>query len=1731
MTHRSKINLRQWRIGKDSPCVVVLCRFILVSALFTFGVVNHAFAEGTNLWIQGGAAATYDFNDSVNSRWTNNYAPPASSTDTVLITNTPTGLISITNKLATQTIGNLVMSNNAGSGLGFLMILSSQVFNVTGTTLLGSNGTVQIGSANFGATAATFSNNNLYMNSGTISFSATNGAGTRNQLLVNGVFTNTTKSIIQNLNGSGVLLTFLNGSNIVTNQGTMTFASTTKAYGTPATWLTVQVGSAGGLNTFYNSGTFVINENLTLVGATATFSNQFVNAGLFSNIVATAGSGGTSNIFVGITGTALTNTTTGTFKLYDTQASSWSLNKLVNGSFVNNGTLAMEASATTESNIINIATGTGVFSNGPLGQVIVTNLGSAYIQANGIVNAGTNLLNGGTLVYQSSAGGNGILNNAGTILYNGGLLNVSVLTNTSSGVISNIQAGGTMLWLANTTNYNFGVIATGSGVLTNFGFLNLNGGSAAQLSGIFSNAGTGIIVVTNNTTTLAGTILNNGNLNLFANGTLTNGIITNMVAGIITFVTGGSISNDVSAPLVNLSGGVINATNGLDIITGGITNGGVINLRSAGTLTGGTIINAGVINAMAGGNVSNLIANLSGGILNATNGWVSFFGGVTNGGVINLNNAGTLTGGTITNAGNIYTFGSGGSSYVSNAIANLSGGTISATNGMLTLRGYVSGAGAYVAANNSTLVFAGGGAVDFSQATFITNTFVVTGGQTLTNSQTGNANIVGTLIITNGTLVNSAYGSFGIGSALNTTGALSIANLGYLSVTNGGSAQLIVGQNGRGTLTLNSNANLSVDQLLVTNNVLGGATNSIFNFTSGTLTTSNAVNAVAANIAIASNNLFVINGTWNMLGGTNLMYSTWANNLGSTLANVIIGSNANNAVVNVGSGATWLLGTSSVSELNIFVGRDNGSASNSLNIGGIGASALVSNVGLLVVGSGATHGSRSNQVTVTNGTLAVGLGINVGGGAGALSNALTVLGNGTVNMQGTALNIGAGTSTGNVVMVDGGGVAGGAVITNASSMAIGGGNGDIGNRLVVTNGGKLVVTGELDVGSGAGVISNFFKIDGGSVGSTVSIGGTLKIGGGVPNSFNQMIVTNATLLTGGTDYVGAGSGTSNSLTVLGNTTWDLQANALYFGNGSATGNTLAVDGGGVVGGTTIKNITTIEIGHGNNDVRNSLSISNGAYLSSGDVKVGAGSGASNNTYNVGGGVALTTVTNGSITVGSINAGFNQMTVTNANIWSKGLTIGSGSSNNTVTVKAGTTWNMSSNLIVGTGSATGNVLNVSGGTINTTNLTISATASDTGNSISVAGGSLVVTNAGLTGNLIIGQAGAGSAIVTNGGTILANQITLGQLVGSAGTLTINNLGTVFETNTTFVIGTGGAGIVNLNSGGMLVVSNGPFMVGQTSAGTLTMNSGSTLSNVTYGATNALGSLILGQNSNGTGTFTLATSFAVTNASAGQLIVGQSGGRGTLTLNSNANLSVDQLLVTNNIYGGSTNSFFNFNAGSTLTTSNGLGQLAANIVIASNSTFNINGTWNMLGGTNIISGLSSSNAGPGNVIIGSNVINAAVTVANGAIWSLNAPGSAYSNLVLTVGFGTGGSNNSLVINGGTVTNAGGLMVGATGGANFNSLIVTGAGSGFFMNSGGVNIGGNIGSGGNQATRGGSDNTVILSNSFITTTTVSTIGSNSCDNTLTLLSSVWNLNNMNFTLERSKRVVVHSMAAITL
>src|SRR5207247_2435155 len=64
------------------------------------------------------------------------------------------------------------------------------------------------------------------------------------------------------------------------------------------------------------------------------------------------------------------------------------------------------------------------------------------IRADTLVNAGTNLLNAGTLQYLSSNGGAGALQNTGTLLFRGGTLVVGTLTNTGvlSGVFTNPSA-------------------------------------------------------------------------------------------------------------------------------------------------------------------------------------------------------------------------------------------------------------------------------------------------------------------------------------------------------------------------------------------------------------------------------------------------------------------------------------------------------------------------------------------------------------------------------------------------------------------------------------------------------------------------------------------------------------------------------------------------------------------------------------------------------------------------------------------------------------------------------------------------------------------------------------------------------------------------------------------------------------------------------------------------------------------------------------------------------------------------------------------------------------------------------------------------------------------------------------------------------------------------------------------------------------------------------------------
>ena len=166
----------------------------------------------------------------------------------------------------------------------------------------------------------------------------------------------------------------------------------------------------------------------------------------------------------------------------------------------------------------------------------------------------------------------------------------------------------------------------------------------------------------------------------------------------------------------------------------------------------------------------------------------------------------------------------------------------------------------------------------------------------------------------------------------------------------------------------------------------------------------------------------------------------------------------------------------------------------------------------------------------------------------------------------------------------------------------------------------------------------------------------------------------------------------------------------------------------------------------------------------------------------------------------------------------------------------------------------------------------------------------------------------------------------------------------------------------------------------------------------------------------------------------------GSAGTNTLLAGGIITVKTLLATN-VVNATANSVFNFNGG-TLTTSNSNGS-AANLLLASNATWNVNGNWNLNGGTNIISNVST-NSGGGGVYVGNNVNNVVVSVNSNAVW-LHLMATSFvgnpvtNNLQLVIG-NQQATNNQFVVNGGTLiaTNA---IVGPNGG-NSEIIIANGA-----------------------------------------------------------------------------------------
>ena len=468
------------------------------------------------------------------------------------------------------------------------------------------------------------------------------------------------------------------------------------------------------------------------------------------------------------------------------------------------------------------------------------------------------------------------------------------------------------------TNVNIpsnNILNLGAGTITNNGNINLNSTNNATeliVAGSTTLSGTGTVTMSNNPANF-----------IFGGGTLTNnetiqgaGDIGN---GNLTLVNNAIIdANQPTALTINPNGGTTN-TNTLEATAGGT----LVLLTDAITNTGGTILATG-----AGSTVQLNNTSITGGTLTSSSGGAFVSVNANNQGGPTLNNL-TISSGTIVDIPN-------------NNILNLGTGTIT-NKGTINLQSSNNNTELVITGGNVTLT--GGGNVTMSDNGF-NFIFGGTAGLTLTNV---NNTISGSGNIGNGNMVfvNDAGGTVDATSAHGNvltvvTGTNGATNLGLFEATAGGTLQL---------------------------------ENTLAN-TGGTIL------ATGAGAAVWLNNVSISGGTLTSNSG-GLIESVNANNQGGpTLTSLTISSGTNvdvpnNDILNLGAGIITNNGTINIQSSNnstqLFI-------AGSTTLAGTGTVTMSNNTANVIFGGG----------TLTNNE-------TIQGGGDIGNNSLTLINNGTID--------------------------------------------------------------------------------------------------------------------------------------------------------------------------------------------------------------------------------------------------------------------------------------------------------------------------------------------------------------------------------------------------------------------------------------------------------------------------------------------------------------------------------------------------------------------------------------------------------------------------------------------------------------------------------------------------------------------------------------------------------------
>jgi T5SS/PEP-CTERM-associated repeat protein/autotransporter-associated beta strand protein len=573
-----------------------------------------------------------------------------------------------------------------------------------------------------------------------------------------------------------------------------------------------------------------------------------------------------------------------------------------------------------------------------------------------------------------------------------------------------------------------------------------------------------------------------------------------------------------------------------------------------------------------------------------------------------------------------------------------------------------------------------------------------------------------------------------------------------------------------------------------------------------------------------------------------------------------VGSNSSGEVTNFSSGTH--------SYDNTYIGYDASASSNQITINGVGT--LLTNSADLYVG----YSGSSNSLTLTDGGSVASTITYIGENASSSNNSVLVTGGGSfisgssfvgytgsgnsliISNVGTVSSaityIGANeTSSNNRVVVTGSG----SLWTNSSDLYVGY-NGSH-NQLVITNGGNMAVLGDIfgmAIGAGSSSSNNSALVTG--IESLLTNDRNFNVG--YSGSYNSLVISDGATVFSGTDDNNYGSGIGNGTGANGNTA--LITEAAKWISTDTTG---------------------FYIGYGGSS--NALVINNAGSLDTMNAYIGD-EGGSMNSVLVTGASSLWT-NSGYLSVGAKEGAFNTMTVSDGAVVTSGIGIigaSSASSNNSVLVTGLGSW-ISDTLIVGE-EGSGNSLVISGaGTVTSSNASISFGSDASNNSVLVTGAGSLWT---ISSTLNLGYLGGGSITSANGGTVAAGDLLIAAEEGSSGTLNIGRFGTNDTAGTiitpTIAFGNG-TGVINFNQSDSTTVTaaiSGAGSVNQLGAGTTTLTGANTYS----GTTTVNAGTLLVNNTEGS-----AVGISVVNVNSGGTLGGNGLIGGATTIESGGNLT--------------------------------------------------------------------------------------------------------------------------------------------------------------------------------------------------------------------------------------------------